>query len=919
MGNESPVFLHRWLLRFYPGAFRRLHGDQILAFWTTQRRESRYATPLFGALRYWLDLLRDAVGNGLRLRRDPGHTDPINLQLSAHQRRPTGRSETATSPTVLGRFDMLRQDLRYAYRSLRGQPLFTIVAIFTLAIGIGSTTAVFSIVDTVLFRPLPYAEPSELMRLGRLSDANALRPLALPEVQALGRLSAFTAVAPAVHGGTYVQWEDSAEILNGVNAGHQLFDVLGVEPIRGRVYTAEEDVVGGPAVILISARVWRRQFAAAENAIGSTLMFKDVPHVIIGIMPDGVDFPEPGMDFWKPFRDAQVIRDLDLNPDSRDITFFNAVARLAPGVSMAAAQNEVRALFRTLNAEEELAADAVRGWAESLHEDTVGGSRTGLLLFLGAVGLVFVVACANVAGLWLTRIAGRSNEIAVRTALGAGRRRIIAQLLTESLALAIVGGLGGIAVAVALQRGLLAIIPSTIPRLDAVTIDGRVLLFALGLALLSAMVFGTLPALRAASRDSADILREGGRGYAASTKTTAQRLLVIGQVAIAVVLLAGAGLFANSYARLVSVELGVHSQGLLLAGLSPALGEDGSEPIRSFYARLLPRLAALPGVDAVAMTYSPPLGQSNFRQSVQTETMADGEDGVWAGNVMISPNYLAVSGVPLLRGRAFTDSDVLGAPNVAIVNEKMAAELWPGGDPLGKRFKWAHGLSGSLDSFDDEFFPDDWLTVVGIAGNVRRVSLAQEPVPEYYRPHAQMSWPSMTVVISTTGQNPTLAADLRSVVADVDPMVPISNVHSLQQNISDSVSEPRFRLLLVGGFALVACLLAMLGVYAVMALTVSCRTHDIGIRMALGAERAAVRRQVVAEGMRMAMLGTGIGLVVALGATQLIAAMLYDVQPTDPLTYAVVLLLTLLVAAVACYLPARRASRLDPLAALRGS
>jgi len=726
MGNESPVFFHRWLLRLYPGAFRRLHGDQILAFWTTQRDEPRYAIPLFGAMRYWLDLLRDALGNGLRLRRDPSHGDPINLQRSADGRRQTTRPVTTAAPTVLGRFDLLRQDLRYAYRSL-------------LAIGIGSTTAVFSIVDTVLFRPLPYAEPSQLVRLGRLSDADELRSLALPEAQALGRMSAFSAVATALRHGAHVQWADSAEVLYGVSAGYQLFDILGVAPILGRAYTAEEDVVGGPPVILISDRVWQRQFAGSDEALGSTMAVNNVPHVIIGVMPNGVDFPEARMDFWVTFRDAQLIRDLDLNPDDRGITFFSAVARLAPGITVASAQSEVQALFRTLNADEEMETDAVRGWAESLHENTVGDSRTGLLLFLGAVGLVFAIACANVAGLWLTRIAGRSTEVAVRTALGAGRRRIVSQLLTESLALAIVGGIGGVAVALALQRGLLAIIPSTIPRLDGVAIDGRILLFALGLAFLAALVFGTLPALRAASRGSAGILRQGGRGTTASSKTGAQRMLVVGQVATAVVLLAGAGLLANSYARLLSVELGVRSEGLILASLAPALGDDGTDAIRSFYAQLLPRVEALPGVGDVAMTYSPPLGQSNFRQTVRNEAMAEDDEGVWAGNVIISPNYLEVSGVPLLRGRPFTETDILGAANVVIVNEKLAAELWPGEDPIGKRFRWANGLSGSLDSFEDEFFPDDWLTVVGLAANVRRRDLAEQPIPEYYRPHGSQA------------------------------------------------------------------------------------------------------------------------------------------------------------------------------------
>jgi len=271
----------------------------------------------------------------------------------------------------------------------------------------------------------------------------------------------------------------------------------------------------------------------------------------------------------------------------------------------------------------------------------------------------------------------------------------------------------------------------------------------------------------------------------------------------------------------------------------------------------------------------------------------------------------------LLRGRDFTTDDTLGAPYVAIVNEQMAAELWPGEDPLGKRFKWGNGLSGSLDSFEREFFPRDWLTVVGVAGNVRRRSLAEEPIGEYYRPHAQMSWPSMALMVSTTGTNPNLAVDLRRAVAEVDPMVPISDVHSLQQNVDTSVSEPRFRLLLVGGFAVVACLLAMLGVYAVMALTVSRRTHDIGIRMALGAARASVRRQVVVDGMRLAFIGAVVGLVAAIGSSRLIAAMLYGVEPTDPLTFAAVFVVTLLVAGAACYLPARRASRLDPLDALR--
>ncbi len=910
MGHGAPSLLHRVLLRLYPRDFRRQVGEQILAFWTTQRLETRYGTPGIGALRYWFDVARDAMGNGLRLRRDPRRAQALGLELLDGGLSPAPL-ERLSFP---GALDLFLQDVRFARRSLLRQPLFTSVAVITLAVGIGATTAVFSIVDTVLYRPLPYTQPDELVLLGR-ADGDQLDGLALPEVEGLAELQVFASTAPAVSYGTDIQWSEYAEVMNGASVGHQFTDVLGIEPILGRGFAPDEDLPGAAPVVMITERLWREHFAASPDAIGDVMSIENVSHTVVGVVRNDLDFPEAGVEFWTTFRDAALIRRLDLNPDQRGLTFFGSVARLRDGASVASAQAEVDALFERLQAEEPVNDMVPRGLVQSMHEATVGGSRTGLLLFLGAVALVFVIACANVAGLWLSRVSGRGAEMALRTALGAGRRRIVTQLLTESLLLAGAGCAAGIGLAMALQRGILAIVPTSIPRVDAAGLDGRVLLFAAALATLAALAFGVAPALRATGRDRSDVLRESSRSVAAAS-TNAQRMLVVGQIAIAVVLLAGAGLFANSYSRLLQVDPGARSAGVVLATFSPTLEGDNTDAIRGFYAGLLPRLDAVPGVAGTAMTYSPIMGTSNFRQSIQHETMPE-DDNLWAGNVIVSPNYFEISGVSLLRGRGFTEEDTLATPHVVIVNEVLAEEMWPGEDALGKRFRWARGMSGSMDSFEREFFPRDYMTVVSVAGNVRRRGLDQEPIAEFYRPHAQMSWPSMTVVLATEGNNPNLAEDIRAAAADIDPMVPMSAVRSLEEGVQASVAEPRFRVLLVGGFALVACALSMLGIYAVMALTVNRQTHSIGIRMALGAEGSAVRRQVVVDGMRLAAVGVTLGLGGALWLSRTVAAMLYQVEPTDPPTFVGVALLTLLVAGAACYVPARRASRLDPVAALR--
>lgn len=899
----------RLLLAAYPATFRREFGDEILAFWLAQRSEPRYRRPL-GVWRYWHEVIHDALTHGTRARWSGGRPPSLRPQQPA-TRPPHDRGFAMSSVLT---------DLRYSIRFLRAAPLFSTVALLTLILGIGTNTAIFSIVNGVLLRPLPYADPTELVAVWRSTPGLSTVSVALPEFQALReRARTFDSVTATIEGTTGVQWPGEArqQRIARVSAGY--FDVFGVRPVLGRAFSAEEDSRGGPRVAIISGQLWRDRFGSDPEVLQHTVTIGQQAHAIVGVLERGPEHPLPGTDIWLPLQEAQLMVDLGMNPDTRDLVYLTVYGRLTGGATVDAASAEVSGIMEQLNEADGREIDSIGGWAQPLHEATVGASRSALLLVLGAVGLLLAIVCANVAGLWLTRVTARTREVAIRSAIGAGRARVLRQLLTESLVLALAGGAGGVLLARGLTGYLMALAPSSLPRHASVVVDGGVVLYAGLLTLGSGLLFGLLPALRAARLDPAVTLRGAGRSGRGSSGRGLQRALVVAQVAVSVVLLSGAMLLANSYLRLVWVDPGFEPDRVLTTQLSAPFQDADTNAVRSFYRRLLERVRALPGVASASITYSPPMAQSNFRQTVEAEDRAVGpdEERPWAGTVIIGTDYFETVGVPLQRGRDFTLSDRLGDEPVAIANEAMAALLWPGEDPLGKRFRITGGISGSADSFESEFFPDDWIAVVGVAADVRRRDLGQQAVPEFYRPHAQMSWPSAYLVVKAERASTASAAQIRETVWQIDPSVPVETVQSLGGLLSSSVAEPRFRLVLLGSFAAAACFLAMLGVYAVMTMTVAGHTHEIGVRMALGAPRTLVLRAVLLDGFKLAAWGLGIGLLGALAGGRLLATMLYSVTPSDPATHALVAVATLAVALAACYVPARRAARLDPTRALR--
>jgi predicted permease len=883
----------RLLLWALSRAERERHGDELLAFWSAQRSEARYRGAR-GRVRYLIRVAGDALTMGVRARFES-------------ERRGGGSAFT--------------QDVRHAARALAGAPLFTTVSVATLALGIGATAGLFTVVRGVLLRPLPYPAPERLVRITRVDREGSSRPDAVGWLDFRDwreRLGGFDGMAAYTEDDAIFGWEGGAESLTGARITRDLFDVVRVPLLLGRTFTDAEDRSGGPDAVILSHALWRERFGSDPGILGRTIPIEGEAVPVVGVAPAGFAFPTPELAYWRPLQDEQLLIDLGLPAGTRTLSFLTVVGRLG-GSDREAAEAALVALATRIDREAgKSPPGAVR--VVSLLQAMVADVRTTLAFLLAAVSLVWLVACANVSSLALGRVAAREREMAVRRALGAGRARLFGLLLTESLVLSAAAGAAAAALTWALVRLLVHLAPPGLPRLAEIRVDGPVLLFGAGVTALSGLLFGVVPALASARRDPDAGLLAGTRGASAGRAALRpQRALVVFQVALSVVLLAAAALLAHSFARLARVERGFRTDGVVLALVVPG-GSRLETPADTdaFYEELLGRVRALPGVVAATSTYSPPLAANDFATGVAPEG-ADSEDDepIMAGTVIVRDDYFETTGVRLLRGRDFGAGDRLGAPPVAIVSETMARTLWPGEDPLGRRFVFTGGLSGSADSFDPAFFPDEPFTVVGVAGDVRRQSLAEPPRPEYYRPHAQITWASQYLVVRTRDDPDPVAARMRATVWSLDPTVAVESVRTLAAQVAESVATPRFRVLLLGAFALVTGVLAMVGLYAVVALSVARRTREMGIRLALGAERGALVRGVVAGGLRLVLVGIAVGLAIAWAGSGVLASMLFEVAPTDPATYAAVGALTAVVAVLACWVPARRASRVDPTRSLR--
>jgi putative ABC transport system permease protein len=805
---------------------------------------------------------------------------------------------------------VIPQDIRYAIRSLGRAPGFTAVALLTLALGIGGTTAIFSVVDGILLRPLPYPDPQSIVSVARVSTSSAERGASSPADFLDYKRDTRSFAAFAGYREDVVDLSGTGEPvrLAAVETTAGFFDVFGVPPLVGRTFSEGADPVGGPRLCVVSEEFWRQHLGGRENVVGESLRLNGIPTLLIGVMPKLFAHPTKA-DVWVLAPREVPTSPIAIDGDAlaeREVQYFQAIARVRRGVSLAMANDDLRRIGDRLASEHPDTNGGETATAVSYQETLVGDVRTALLVLFGAVGFVLLIACANVASLLLARGAVRRREFAVRAALGAGRGRLVRQMLTESLILSCAGGLAGLVFASWGIDALVALAPDTIPRLGDVHLDPRVVLFAIGASILVGVLFGVAPAAQSARRDMIDALKDGGR--TGSARTRVQRLLVVGEVALALVLLIGAGLMLTSFARLRAVDPGFVIQNVVVIGVPlPQARYDNPAQAR-FYTSLFERLRGNPVTARSALGFPTPFSGFNAAAAYTIEGAPPRPraDRTVAQLGSISPGYFQTLGIPLLRGRDVALTDTGAGAGVAVIDQTMAEAEWPGQDPIGKRV--------SVGNPSDA---DSWLTVIGIVGNAKRADLQSGPRPALYLPHTAFTLPYMSVVVRSEADEETIATAVRSAVHAIDPELPVQDVETFDRVLQRVNGQPRFRAVLIGAFAATALLLAAVGLYGLISYTVAQRRPEMAVRLALGATPGQVGRLVVGQGLALAGVGIVLGIAGALAATRLIAGLLFSVSATDPAVYTALAVLLLAVAAAACAVPARRAMRVEPMAALR--
>jgi putative ABC transport system permease protein len=894
--------LYRSALRLYPRAFRDEFGDAMIEFFRDRISQSAGSGRFIAGLRAAGDVVRNAI---------PARVDDVRFALATRRR---DRLASLNAPSLIPRrredhmLSSILQDLRFAVRGVRRSPAFALTVFTILGIGIGSSVAVFSVVNGVLLKSLPYPEPGRIVMLQHLQPYGTVSEPEFVdykrEIKSLQYLAAYREAQA-----TLASDDAEPERLRAGVVSEDFFSVLGSRLWLGRPFSAEENQRGGPFAVTLSHAFWTRRFGSDSSIIGKEIMLNERKRTVVGVLSPGVSFPRQEIALWLPMR---------LNYDTlwdRNNHYLELVGRLAPGATIERARLESA----------EIAKRAVRDYptmydqskplvtrVAPLQNVLVADTRPYLVTLFIAVTLVLLIACVNVANLMLARGEVRRREVAIRTAMGASRYRVMRQALTESLLLALGGGAAGIVVAMATVSAVRTLIPSSVPRAGEVSMDLTVLVFALGITIITGVLCGVVPAFRVARDDASDTLKEGGRSAGAGLgRGRVRQALVVSEIALAVVTLTGAGLMMRSLWNMQAIDLGFSPHRVLAVQVSPP-ARYVNELATQLHERVMSRIRALPGVEAVAAVEDLPITDGNSMWSINVDggpTVSVAEAPA-AMPQKVTPGYFELMRVPLIRGRTFTDADHADAPLVAIVNETMAATMWPGKDAIG-------GTVGVLN-------PDmPQATVVGVVKDVRSSGFLTDPPPTMYFTVAQATKIAYYVpteiwhLARTSGDPLQIAAQVRSIVREIEPSTPISRLQTMTEAVAASVAPRRFTSLLLAGFAAVALILAGFGIYSVIAYSVSQRRAEMGIRMALGASRQQVTGQVLGEGIRTGVLGAAAGIVIALATTRFLRSLVVGVSPVDPLTLVSVASALLLVALLASYLPARRASGVDPVRAIR--
>ena len=807
----------------------------------------------------------------------------------------------------------LLQDLRYAVRVLFKSKGFTTIALLTLALGIGVNSAIFSVVNAIVLRPLPYPESDQLMVIWGNLHKTGLEEIEISALELRDfqqQSQAFDQIGAYSIEGMNLTGLDQPERLRGAAISANMFAALRVQPQLGRNFLDDEEQPGNDTRVILSHALWQRRFGGDANAVNKTIQLDGRTMTVVGIMPAGFHFPDKETEAWIPLAFTPDL----LEENNRGSHFLNVIARLKPGVTQAQAQADLNTVTARLSTEH--ASNYRSGFSttvRSYHEELVGDLRRAMLVLLGAVGLVLLIACANVAHLRLASATSRYREFAIRAALGAKRGRVVRQFLTESVLLSVLGGALGLALAVWVVRALVLLMPKDMPRIEEIKLDYRVILFTIGTSLLTGIVFGLAPAFQAAKTNLNDVLKEAGRtGSETSKRLRLRNLLVVSEFALSLVLLIGAGLMVKSLLRLQEVKPGFDSSNLLTMRIAlPSAKYDTFDKSRLFFEQLFDRLEARPEVKSVGAISSLPFGGGGADRTFMIEDQPGAAGAARPDEQIrfVSAGYFNAMDIPLLSGRDFTRRDLPEAQQVAIVNNAFARKYWPNGNAIGKR------ISFSTNN-------PKWYEIVGVVGNVKHRGLEIQDHPELYIPAFQPLFadgnvPALYLAVRTVNDPSQAAAVMRSEVAAIDRDQPVYSLLTMDQRISDSIAPRRFNMVLLGLFAALALVLAAIGIYGIMAFSVAQRTHEIGVRMALGASGGDVLKLILSNGFKLALIGILVGVVAAFAATRLLSTLLYDVSATDPVVFVIDALLLSGAALLACYIPARRATKVDPIVALR--